>query len=90
MHDGKINIVSTEQKLLFDIRELLMEQNKLLNTVINSDGDNKRFKAVEVVDNEIILPAENKGLECELCGGIHESIGKKLACAKKFKRNGGK
>lgn len=90
MHDGKFNIVSTEQKLLFDIRELLIEQNKLLNSVINSNVDNKPFKAVEVSSNEIILPKENKGLECELCGGIHESIGKKLACAKKFKKNGGK
>lgn len=32
MHDS-VNIVSTEQKLLFDIRQLLIEQNDLLKSI---------------------------------------------------------
>lgn len=39
MHDGKFNLITTEQKLLFDIKQLLIEQNELLKQVINPGID---------------------------------------------------
>jgi hypothetical protein len=57
MHDN-VNIVNTEQKLLFDIRELLIEQNKILKymTVI------RPVDVVEIVKEEITLPIKNNGV----------------------------
>lgn len=59
MHDGKFNLVSTEQKLLFDIRELLIEQNKLLR--FNFEGS-KPLDAIEKVKEEIIPQVKNNGV----------------------------
>lgn len=77
-------LITSEQKLLYDIRNLLIEQNELLK------GLNKPVEPVSQSSNEIILEKENNAPECKLCGGVHDNVGSKLACAKKNKKNGGK
>ena len=42
MHDKVYNIMTTESKLLFDIKMLLMEQNSLLKQSINAIGQEEK------------------------------------------------
>lgn len=52
MHDNKeLHVINTEQKLLFDIRQLLIEQNELL----------KSFNINKVEDNKTSLSLVKKG-----------------------------
>lgn len=73
MHDN-VNIVSTEQKLLFDIRQLLIEQNELLQKLVSAESKEE---------------APQVGKHCVFCDGYHDNKGAALACAKKNKKNGG-
>lgn len=73
MHDN-VNIVSTEQKLLFDIRQLLIEQNELLQKLGSAEPKEEKQKA---------------GKPCVFCNGYHDNKGAALACANKNKKNGG-
>ncbi len=79
MHDN-VNIVSTEQKLLFDIRELLIEQNKLLAKMIKEEPESD-FKPIKIESNSKI--------PCKHCGGSHDNQGQILNCAKKNKKKKG-
>ena len=86
MHED-INIVNTEQKLLFDIRKLLIEQNKLLKEIKNVTV--KPIEAVKEVEGENIPKVKIDGSNCTLCGGDHKNIGVRLSCAKKNKNKEG-
>lgn len=74
----KGNISTLERQLLYDIRELLKEQNELLRgqnrPVINDSKAKDKLKAWEK--------------PCPFCGVVHNNQGKYLACAKKHKKEG--
>lgn len=82
MHDGKFNIVSTEQKLLYDIRQLLIEQNEFLKKLVPEEPVPKE----PTVESKI----ENVSKSCVFCGGTHDNKGAMMACAKKNKNKGDK
>lgn len=60
-----------ETKLLYNIQELLIEQNELLKKILPS----------EKVSEEI-----NDKIPCKYCGGEHDNKGQVMACAKKHKK----
>jgi hypothetical protein len=90
--ESKFHIVTTEQKMLQDIRKLLIEQNKLLMAITSKffepTIDSKPIKT----ESSVITPNENKSLKkpCKYCKGEHDNQGQILACAKKNKHKGGK
>jgi hypothetical protein len=89
MHDGKFNIVSTEQKLLFDIRQLLIEQTELLKKLVPEEPivETKTEAKTEI---KIETKTENGGKPCVFCGSTHDNKGAMMACAKKNKNKGDK
>lgn len=68
----KGNINTVDRQLIYDIRELMKENNLLLNKLLN--GFNREDKE------------ESKGIPCKYCNGTHENKGQIMACAKKAKR----
>lgn len=81
MHDeSKFTLITSEQRMLFDIRQLLIEINQKLDT------NKGTIEPLKVESNQIIPKEENKGENCQYCGGVHENTGAKLACAKKYKK----
>ncbi len=98
MHDN-VNIVSTEQKLLFDIRELLMEQNKKLDMLLLQDIKDIPKERKEIINEAIkeessivlepIKIESNSKIPCKHCGGSHDNQGQILNCAKKNKKKKG-
>ena len=88
MHDeSRFTLITTEQKILSDIRELLIKQNEMLSQFINKVEVNKStIEQSETESNQIIPPTEIKANLCQYCGGMHENTGARLACAKKYKK----
>jgi hypothetical protein len=68
-------VQTSEQKMLWDIRQLLIEQNELLKKLVPAEQQQQE--------------QEQTGKPCVFCGGSHENKGQALACAKKNKKNGG-
>lgn len=66
----KGNINTVDRQLLYDIRELIRENNQLLNKLLN--GGNKDEKS----------PDET----CKYCGKVHINKGVELACMRKRKK----
>ncbi|MDP4117668.1 MAG: hypothetical protein Q8873_00545 [Bacillota bacterium] len=62
---------STEKILLYDIRQLLIEQNGLLRSAISVSG---------AQENQI------EKIQCKYCGGEHDNKGQMMACARKHKK----
>jgi hypothetical protein len=85
LHDTP-NIITIEHKLLENIQNLLIEQNKILKDL----GVFKSIDEVKEVKHESILPSENNAVVCQICGGDHSNVGVRLACARKYKNRGGK
>ena len=56
-----LNLNSTERKLLFDIRELLIEQNKLLKTLLPNQEDLSALKRSELMARAKELPNKPHG-----------------------------
>ena len=56
-----LNLNSTERKLLFDIRELLIEQNKLLKTLLPNQEDLSALKRSELMARVKELPNKPHG-----------------------------
>ena len=77
--ESKFHIITTEQKMLQDIRELLIEQNKLLNKMIKQEPS---------ISLEPIKIESNNKLPCKYCNGSHDNQGQILSCAKKNKKKG--
>ena len=83
MHDeSRYTLITTEQKILSDIRELLIKQNEMLSQLNKST-----IGQPETESNQIISPTETKANLCQYCGGEHDNVGARLACAKKQKRS---
>lgn len=81
MHDeSKFTLITSEQRMLFDIRQLLIELNNKLDT------NKGAIEPLKVESNQIISKEENKGEKCQYCDGVHENKGQSLACAKKHKK----
>lgn len=70
-HDYELNLMNDDVKLLYDIRDLMRQQNEMLNKFLN--GLNRE-------------EAAEKTYKCKVCGTNHENTGQLLACAKKHKK----
>lgn len=53
MHDD-INLVNSEVKLLYDIRELLIEQNKLLNLICTKE-EHKNIEDLSILKRSELM-----------------------------------
>lgn len=76
---------TTEKKLLYDIRELLIEQNELLKSVLSPVKQEVDTELPKLENNE-----QNEKIQCKYCGGEHDNQGQVMACAKKHKKGGEK
>lgn len=83
--DKELVINRPETKLLYDIRQLLIEQNELLKSVLSP--------IKQAVDTEAPKPENNahsEKIKCKYCGGEHDNMGQFMACAKKHKKESAK
>lgn len=80
-------IGSTTEKLLFNIQELLKEQNGLLNGLTEPGKDPSGVTQ----PNKELEPTTGlkKAYVCKVCNTEYENKGKYLACLKKHKKDGG-
>lgn len=83
--DKDLILNRTETKLLYDIRQLLIEQNELLKSVISPTK--------QTIDTDTPKPENNvqsDKIQCKYCGGKHDNMGQVMACAKKHKKENAK
>lgn len=86
--ESKFHIVNTDQKMLQDIRKLLIEQNKMLSLIINKTTEPTSNSKPVKEEIEVVIPKEIKKVmkPCKHCGGEHETTGELISCSKKNKR----
>lgn len=79
--DKELVINRPETKLLYDIRQLLIEQNELLKSVLSPA---KRTTEPDTPKPENNVQSDK--IKCKYCGGEHDNKGQYMACARAFKR----
>lgn len=79
--DKKLVLNRTEPMLLYDIRQLLVEQNELLKSVLSTANNAVDTKLPKPENND-----QNEKIKCKYCGEEHDNKGQVMACAKKHKK----
>ena len=85
--ESKFHIVNTDQKMMQDIRTLLIEQNKMMKLIIDKITEPSIDSKPIEIEKEVIVPKEEKN-GCVRCGKVHNTHGEKLECSRKFKLGG--
>ena len=86
------DLITPETRLLFDIRELLIEitgnkfnEEKISNNNVLSELENSSTVEVPTQIGETTTPER---YICKVCGKEYDNKGKLLACARKHKKEG--
>lgn len=78
------DLITAEARLLYDIRELLVEINKKADIPVNNDK-RPRGRPPKV---DTATSVKKKEWICPKCGKLHQNQGGYLACARKHKKEG--